>query len=145
MPAELKPNFKRKSTGKNAPPKIVKLVNVEETLKALEQKEVSSKKKQQDNEVTKEGTKDSDEENVCNFIFISELKFSVHLVYNLNFRNMSKMKSMTTKWMRITIMVLIISIMVMIIMKKMTISTMGQFIKKIKTCAKSLCIYYNKI
>lgn len=68
MPAELKPNFKRKASGKSTQPKIVKLVNVEETLKALEQKEVSSKKKQLEKEVKKEGTKDSDEENVCCFV-----------------------------------------------------------------------------
>lgn len=62
MPAELKPNFKRKHAEKSVAMKTKKLVNVEETLKALEQKESSRKKKQQ---TTKdENNRDSDEEKV---------------------------------------------------------------------------------
>lgn len=39
MPAELRPNWKRKYGTKDGNKKVAKDVNVEETLKALEQKE----------------------------------------------------------------------------------------------------------
>lgn len=39
MPAELRPNWKRKLNQKEGSRKLVKDVNIEETLKALEQKE----------------------------------------------------------------------------------------------------------
>lgn len=63
MPAELRPNWKRKlnATGSS---KAAKVVNIEETLKALEQKEKTSKT----------GTKADDEkdsENVCFSTFSS--------------------------------------------------------------------------
>lgn len=43
MPAELRPNWKRKLNTKDGSRKIAKDVNVEETLKALEQKEKTRK------------------------------------------------------------------------------------------------------
>lgn len=43
MPAELRPNWKRKLNTKDGTRKIAKDVNVEETLKALEQKEKTIK------------------------------------------------------------------------------------------------------
>lgn len=64
MPAELKPNFKRKLTTKNGQAKVAKLVNVEETFKALIQKEASGNKKL---DMTREDQKDSDDEDVCEF------------------------------------------------------------------------------
>lgn len=81
MPAELKPNFKRRNTEKNVRAKVAKLVNVEETLKVLEQKEVSRNKKKnlQENEVKVE--KDSDEENVSDgdyFLFLFSDNFTHH-------------------------------------------------------------------
>lgn len=43
MPAELKPNWKRKSNAKDGSSKVRKVVDIEETLKALEQKEKNRK------------------------------------------------------------------------------------------------------
>lgn len=43
MPAELRPNWKRKLHLKDGSRKLAKDVNIEETLKALEQKEKSKK------------------------------------------------------------------------------------------------------
>lgn len=43
MPEELRPNWKRKHSSKNNANKVKKVVNIEETLKALEQKELSGK------------------------------------------------------------------------------------------------------
>lgn len=43
MPAELRPNWKRKLNQKEGSRKLVKDVNIEETLKVLEQKEKSKK------------------------------------------------------------------------------------------------------
>lgn len=43
MPAELRPNWKRKLNQKEGSRKLVKDVNIEEALKALEQKEKSKR------------------------------------------------------------------------------------------------------
>lgn len=43
MPAELRPNWKRKLNQKEGSRKLVKDVNIEETLKVLEQKEKSKR------------------------------------------------------------------------------------------------------
>lgn len=60
MPAELRPNWKRKLHHKNSSKKIPKDVNVEETLKVLEQKE---KLKKTDGTAADDDDKES--ENVC--------------------------------------------------------------------------------
>lgn len=56
MPAELRPNWKRKASGKDIGRKMAKDVNVEETLKVLEQKEKNKKtgETKLDDEETKE-------------------------------------------------------------------------------------------
>lgn len=65
MPAELKPNFKRKLTTKGVKSKVGKVVNIEETLKTLEQKEKT--KKTEDGETqNKDEEKESD--NVREFL-----------------------------------------------------------------------------
>lgn len=64
MPAELKPNWKRKAAIKENQSKVAKVVNVEETLKALEQKEIQHKRMKTDTTVIKEEEKDSENENV---------------------------------------------------------------------------------
>lgn len=62
MPAELRPNWKRKFNSKDERRKRAKQVNVEETLKALEQKETSKKDGNDD--------EDKDSENVsCSLLF----------------------------------------------------------------------------
>lgn len=62
MPAELRPNWKRKVNATEVRQKKMKVVNVEETLKALEQKEISRKRKEIDVHAIKEEAK-SDNEN----------------------------------------------------------------------------------
>lgn len=65
MPAELRPNWKRKVNATEVRQKKMKVVNVEETLKALEQKEISRKNKDVDVNAVKEETKsDNENENV---------------------------------------------------------------------------------
>lgn len=60
MPAELKPNWKRKSSAKGATSsRTAKVVNIEETLKTLEQKEKSRKTGEGD-APNKDESKDSD-------------------------------------------------------------------------------------
>lgn len=56
MPAELKPNWKRKAQTKNSSSKIQKVVDIDERLKELEQKE---KNRKDDDEPT---IKDEDKE-----------------------------------------------------------------------------------
>lgn len=65
MPAELKPNWKRKGQAKNASIKIQKVVDIEERLKELEQKE---KYLRDDDEPA---IKDEDKETENVFIFFS--------------------------------------------------------------------------
>lgn len=68
MPAELRPNWKRKVNAADVRQKKTKIVNVEETLKALEQKEISRKRKEIDIHAVKEEAKsDNDEVNIFHF------------------------------------------------------------------------------
>lgn len=63
MPAELKPNWKRKLQAKNNSSKIQKVVDIEERLKELEQKE---KNRKDDDEPTIKD-EDKETENVISF------------------------------------------------------------------------------
>lgn len=134
MPAELRPNWKRKLHTKDGKAnKVAKVVNIEETLKALEQKEVQSRRRENE-DVIKEENKDSDNENENVNYLTEKCVFLFFLPKNDNngikfYRKRLRMKSKMMKWTRTTIMVSVISIMVMIIMKKMTISMMDRFIK----------------
>lgn len=86
MPAELRPNFKRKLASKEVPPKIVKVVNIEETLKALEQEELAGRRRQEENEdKDKEEQKNSDEENVSNFF--EDMSMDEWFLFLSSFRN----------------------------------------------------------
>lgn len=58
MPAELKPNWKRKAQAKNSSSKIPKVVDIEERLKELEQKEKS--RKDDDEQTAKDDDKDGE-------------------------------------------------------------------------------------
>lgn len=60
MPAELKPNWKRKLMHKEQSRKLAKDVNIEETLKALEQKEKIKKPGGPQND-----DENKESENVC--------------------------------------------------------------------------------
>lgn len=64
MPAELRPNWKRKLQVKDGLRKQAKIVNVEETLKALEQKEIKRRKTDNDVRKIKGEGKESENENV---------------------------------------------------------------------------------
>lgn len=58
MPSELKPNWKRKANAKDGSSKLKKVVDIEETLKVLEQKEKS--RKGDDETPIKDADKESD-------------------------------------------------------------------------------------
>lgn len=58
MPAELKPNWKRKAQAKNSSSKVRKVVDIEERLKELEQKEKN--RKDDDEPQVKDGDKESE-------------------------------------------------------------------------------------
>lgn len=61
MPAELRPNWKRKSNAKDEQAtKVAKVVNIEETLKALEQREINSRRRKR--EGVQDESKESDNE-----------------------------------------------------------------------------------
>lgn len=72
MPAELRPNWKRKLHHKNSSRKVPKDVNVEETLKALEQKE---KMKKPDG--TPGDDDDKESENVCVTLKITIIRMTL--------------------------------------------------------------------
>lgn len=79
MPAELRPNWKRKLHQKEGSRKIAKDVNIEETLKVLEQKEKSKRPGGAQNE---EGTKESDNvssRRLANDIYMHAARFLSHL------------------------------------------------------------------
>lgn len=69
MPAELRPNWKRKVNASEMRQKKIKVVNVEETLKALEQKEISRKRKEIDVSAVKEESKSDNENEVRIFLY----------------------------------------------------------------------------
>lgn len=75
MPAELRPSWKRKSQHKDGSRKLAKDVNIEETLKVLEQKE---KNKKVDGVPNQDETKESENVryfvNICNEISCNESK-----------------------------------------------------------------------
>ncbi|XP_031634195.1 DNA-directed RNA polymerase III subunit RPC7 [Contarinia nasturtii] len=62
MPAELRPNWKRKANSKDVNRKMARDVNVEETLKALEQKEKNKKTGRNDDEDKESETEDLEDE-----------------------------------------------------------------------------------
>lgn len=66
MPSELKPNWKRKAQTKNNAFKVQKVVDIEERLKELEQKE----KNRKDDDETTVKDEDKETENVIYFINI---------------------------------------------------------------------------
>lgn len=133
MPAELRPNWKRKANAAEVRQKKMKVVNVEETLKALEQKEISRKRKEIDVHAIKEEAKSDNENdgvNTFQFNAISKYrqvrKYLKKIVFS---RRMSKMKNKTMKWTRTTITVSVILTMATITMMKMIIWTTVLFIK----------------
>lgn len=73
MPAELKPNWKRKAQAKNNSSKIQKVVDIEERLKELEQKEKS--RKDEDEPTVKD--EDKETENVIYSIIPSNIEYIV--------------------------------------------------------------------
>lgn len=128
MPAELRPNWKRKAISTDGHRKKAKTVNVEETLKALEQKEKKIKTE------TEPGIKDypnSDNEN-------ENVSILAHLInqnlfnnkYSKSHRKILRTKSTMKRWMKTMIMGLAILIMAMIIMMKMIIWMMALYTSK---------------
>lgn len=128
MPAELRPNWKRKVNAAEVRQKKMKVVNVEETLKALEQKEISRKRKENDNHAVKEETK-SDNENDEVSIWLSDRRMQKNEFVVWTSRKMSKTRNKTMKWTRITIMDLVTLTMATITMMKTIIWTMDRFIR----------------
>lgn len=132
MPGELKPNWKRKLNLKEGSRKLVKDVNIEETLKALEQKEKIKKPG---------GVQNDDETKEGEGVSATGVKMFAHLclpyctIHNTLFppkfcRTKSKTKSKATKrWMTITITILNILMMAEIIWTRMIIWTMVQRIE----------------
>ena len=74
MPAELRPNWKRKLHTKDGSRKLAKDVNVEETLKALEQKEKTRKTGGAPNE-----DDDKEDEVSSNFLMQKNVQFFFHI------------------------------------------------------------------
>lgn len=79
MPSELRPNWKRKFTGKDGHSKIIKIVNLEETLKVLEQKEKN--RKGDDADATKNEDNNSDDV-IFRVKSIDELQIFLIILYN---------------------------------------------------------------
>lgn len=74
MPPELRPNWKRKLNTKSGSKKLTKDVNVEETLKALEQKEKTRKV---------DGAPIEDEDKESEVCFWFQISISVLVIHNV--------------------------------------------------------------